>query len=51
MRVDPILEASEQMAKKQTVNSFINGAVFCLVLISLIYMTSHEKSRKLLKKA
>ncbi len=38
MRVDPILEMSDEIIKKESSKSLINGAILCLLLISTVFL-------------
>ena len=43
MRVDPILEMSDEIIKKESSKSLINGAITCLLLISIVFVY-HQKN-------
>jgi hypothetical protein len=48
MRVDPILEMSDEIIKKESSKSLINGAITCLLLISIVFVYQQKnKNRKL----
>ena len=44
MRVDPILEMSDEIIKKESSKSLNNGAILCLLLISTVFLF-HQKSK------
>ena len=44
MRVDPILEMSDEIIKKESSKSLINGAILCLLLISTVFIF-HQKNK------
>ena len=44
MRVDPILEMSDEIIKKESSKSLINGAILCLLLISTVFLF-HQKNK------
>ena len=43
MRVDPILEMSDEIIKKESSKSLINGAILCLLLISTVLIFHQKK--------
>ena len=44
MRVDPILEMSDEIIKKESSKSLLNGAILCLLLISTVFLF-HQKNK------
>jgi uncharacterized membrane protein (UPF0136 family) len=45
MRVDPILEMSDEIIKKESSKSLINGAILCLLLFSTVFLF-HQNSER-----
>jgi hypothetical protein len=43
MRVDPILEMSDEIINKESSKSLLNGAILCLLLISTVFLF-HQKN-------
>ena len=46
MRVDPILEMSDEIIKKETSKSLINGAITCLLLISIVFVYQQKNKNR-----
>jgi hypothetical protein len=46
MRVDPILEMSDEIIKKESSKSLINGAILCLLLISTVFLFQQKNKNR-----
>ena len=46
MRVDPILEMSDEIIKKESSKSLINGAILCLLLISIVFVYQQKNKNR-----
>ena len=50
MRVDPILEMSDEIINKESSKSLFNGAILCLLLISTVFLFHQKNNNRNFKK-